>query len=61
MYTVQSCAIIIYVCMLQKPFGKRFFFCKSYSKKMLKKRESYISNATQGTFSFENAIGMGNI
>lgn len=39
---------------------KVFFFVKAIQKDV-EKRESYISNATQGTFSFENAIGMGNI
>lgn len=36
------------------------FFVKAIQNDV-EKRESYISNATQGTFSFENAIGMENI
>lgn len=40
---------------------KGFFFFGKAIQKDVEKRESYISNATQGTFSFENAIGMENI
>lgn len=49
----------MYAC-CKKHLVKGFFFVKAIQKDV-KKRESYISNATQGTFSFENAIGMGNI
>lgn len=53
MYTIRSCAIIIYVCMLQKPFGKRFFFCKSYSKRCWKKGIIYLKCNTRHIFVWE--------